>query len=90
MSESSHLPPEFRRQAFYTPDELAGILRVHVSTVREWIRSDRLFAYRISERVTRIPLGSVMELLGESQAVTRRTLTPDEEAAAWNEAEVQE
>jgi excisionase family DNA binding protein len=90
MSESSHLPPEFSRQAFYTPDELARILRVHVSTIREWVRSDRLFAYRISERVIRIPLGSVMELLGESQPVTRRTLTPAEEAAAWKEAEVRE
>jgi excisionase family DNA binding protein len=87
MSTISRLPSEFQKQAFYTPDEVAGLLRVHVSTVREWIRSDRLFAYRLSERISRIPLASVMEFLGESQPVTHRTLTPEEEAAVWTELE---
>jgi excisionase family DNA binding protein len=85
----SHLPSDFPKQAFYTPDELAQVLRVHVSTVREWIRTDQLFAYRLSERVGRIPLTSVMELLGESQPVTHRTLTAQEEDAAWAQSETE-
>lgn len=54
-------------QAFYTPAELARLLGVDVSTVRMWIRLDRLVAYRLAERVTGIPLSSVMELVGNSQ-----------------------
>ncbi len=83
MTANSHLPSDFPKRAFYTPEELAGLMRVHVSTVREWIRTDRIFAYRLSERISRIPLTSVMELLGESQPVIRRTLTDDEEDAVW-------
>lgn len=83
MTATSHLPSDFPKRAFYTPDELADLLRVHVSTVREWIRTDRIFAYRLSERISRIPLTSVMEMLGESQPVIHRTLTEDEEDAVW-------
>ena len=85
MTTTSHLPPNFQMQAFYTPDEVADLLRVHVSTVREWIRSERLFAYRISERVSRIPLGSLMELLGEPQPVAHVDLSRDDAQAVWAE-----
>jgi excisionase family DNA binding protein len=73
--------------AFYTPDEAAILLRVPTSTVRGWIRSKKLFAYRVSDRTTRIPLTSVMEMLGESQPVTHRTLSPAQEDAVWAEIE---
>jgi excisionase family DNA binding protein len=89
MSANSHLPSDFPRRAFYTPDELAGLLRVHVSTVREWIRTDRLFAYRLSERISRIPLTSVMEMLGESQPAIHRTLSEDEEASIWERSQAE-
>jgi excisionase family DNA binding protein len=80
---TSHLPPDFQMQAFYTPDEVADLLRVHVSTVREWIRSGRLFAYRISERVSRVPLGALMELLGEPQPVVHWILDRADGQAVW-------
>jgi len=80
---TSHLPPDFQMQAFYTPDEVAALLRVHVTTVRDWIRSERLFAYRISERVSRVPLGALMELLGEPQPVVHRILNPADGQAVW-------
>ncbi len=83
MSAISHLPIDFQKQSFYTPEEVAGIFRIHVSTVREWIRTDHLFAYRLSERVTRIPLSAVMDLLGEDQPVTHRILTAAEEKTVW-------
>ena len=90
MTAVSHLPPDFQKQAFYTPDELAHLLRVHVSTVREWIRTDKLFAYRLSERISRIPLTSVMEMLGESRPVIHRTLTGEEEEAVWAQGEAEQ
>jgi excisionase family DNA binding protein len=80
---TSHLPPDFQMHAFYTPDEVAALLRVHVSTVRDWIRSERLFAYRISERVSRVPLGALMELLGEPQPVAHRILSPADGQVVW-------
>lgn len=76
-------------QAFYTPAELARLLGVDVSTVRRWVSSRRLVAYRLPARVTRIPLGSVMELFGESQEVSHRTLSPEQEAAVWAEGEAE-
>jgi excisionase family DNA binding protein len=89
MTTTSQLPSDFQKQAFYTPDELSQMLRVHVSTVREWIRTGQLFTYRLSERVVRIPLTSVMEMFGERQPVTHRTLTEAEENAVWTQSEAE-
>jgi excisionase family DNA binding protein len=75
---------EFERKAFYTPAEISDLLHVHVSTVRDWIHADRLFAYRLSERVYRVPLSALMELLGEDGAVTRRELPADEADRLWD------
>lgn len=74
---------DFEKKAFYTPTEIARLLEVHPSTVREWIHSDRLFAYQISERVTRVPLSSVMHLLGEPPRVIERDLSVPEADAIW-------
>jgi len=75
---------EFERKAFYTPAEISDLLHVHVSTVRDWIHADRLFAYRLSERVYRVPLSALMELLGEHGTVTRRELPADEADRLWD------
>jgi excisionase family DNA binding protein len=75
---------EFERKAFYTPAEISDLLQVHVSTVRDWIHADRLFAYRLSERVYRVPLSALMELLGEQGTVSRRELTADEADRLWD------
>lgn len=74
---------DFERKAFYTPAEIARLFEVHPSTVREWIHSDRLFAYQLSERVTRVPLSSVMQLLGERPRVVERELSATEADAVW-------
>ena len=75
---------DFERKAFYTPAEISDLLHVHVSTVRDWIHADRLFAYRLSERVYRVPLSALMELLGEPSSVTRRELSADEADRLWD------
>jgi excisionase family DNA binding protein len=76
---------EFERKAFYTPAEISDLLQIHVSTVRDWIHADRLFAYQLSERVYRVPLGALMELLGERDTVSRRELAADEADRLWND-----
>jgi excisionase family DNA binding protein len=75
---------DFERKAFYTPAEISDLLHVHVSTVRDWIHADRLFAYRLSERVYRVPLSALMELLGEHGTMTRRELSADEADRLWD------
>ena len=86
---SSHFPPDGQRRAFYSPNEAAALLGVSTTTVRGWIRSDRLFAYRVSHRASRIPLTSLMEMLGGSQPVTHRTLSQAEAEAIWDEIEAE-
>ena len=63
----SGLPPE----PMYTPEEAAAYLKVHVETVRDWIRSGRLRAGRLAgQRALRIrarDLQSVWEPLDVEQ-----------------------
>lgn len=61
----------FQPKAFYTPGEVAEILRVSSQTVLDWIHKDRLDAVQLSERVYRIPLGGLLIHLGEPPRVTR-------------------
>lgn len=76
---------DFEKKAFYTPAEISSLLQIHVSTVRDWIHTEKLFAYQLSERVYRIPLSALMELLGEDDAVTRRELAPAESDQIWRD-----
>jgi excisionase family DNA binding protein len=76
---------DFEKKAFYTPAEISALLQVHVSTVRDWIHTERLFAYQLSERVYRIPLSSLMGLLGETDATTRRELSTAESDQIWQD-----
>ena len=76
---------DFEKKAFYTPVEISALLQVHVSTVRDWIHMERLFAYQLSERVYRIPLSSLMELLGETDAATHRDLSTAESDQIWRD-----
>lgn len=76
---------DFEEKAFYTPAEISALLQVHPSTVRDWIHTERLFAFQLSERVYRIPLSSLMELLGETDAVARRELSTTESDRIWRE-----
>lgn len=62
---------DFERKAFYTPAEVAAILQVSTQTVLDWIHEDRLYGIQLSERIYRIPLGALLQRLGEAPRVTR-------------------
>ena len=53
------------------------------STVRDWIHSGHLPAFQLSERIYRVPLGSVMGLLHATQEVTRSTPTAEQAERAY-------
>lgn len=52
-----------------TPEELAEICRVHVSTVRRWINTGRLQAIRLPGGMYRIPTAEVERLRRPLQVV---------------------
>ncbi len=56
---------DFKRKPFYTPAEVAQILQVSDQTVLERIHEGSLFAVRVGPRLLRIPLGAVLQFLGE-------------------------
>lgn len=76
----------FEKKAFYSTSDVAEILEVHPTTVREWISEGKLYGIKLSERVTRIPLGGLLEFLGEPLPVTEGVLSPDEADRHWKEA----
>jgi excisionase family DNA binding protein len=80
---------QFEKKAFYTPAEVSELFAVHPSTVRDWIHSGHLPAFKLSERIYRVPLGSVMGLLHGTQEVTRSTPTAEEAERAWDEIEAE-
>lgn len=51
---------------YLTPEEVAATLRVHISTVRRWIRDGRLPAYRVG-RQYRIPQIAYQEFLKQQE-----------------------
>ncbi len=63
----------FEPKPFYTPSEVAAILRVSSQTVLDWIHKNGLDAVQLSERVYRVPLGALMIKLGEAPRVKRST-----------------
>lgn len=67
---------DFERKAFYTPAEVAAILRVSTQTVLDWIHEGRIYGIQLSERIYRIPLGALLQTLGQPPRVTRR-VRPD-------------
>ena len=85
MKQPAVAPFLSERKPFYTVVEVAKMLDVHPSTIREWIRDEKLFAFRFSERVVRIPLGSLMQMFGESQPVTHEEALPGESEKFWRQ-----
>lgn len=48
------------RKAFYSPQEVAELAGLSTSTILNYIRSEKLYAIKLSERAYRIPLASVI------------------------------
>jgi hypothetical protein len=50
-------------KSFYSPAEVAAMIDVHPTTILNYIRDEKLYAIRLSERTIRIPARSVLKLL---------------------------
>ncbi len=62
---------------FYTPDELAGMLKVTRQAVYNWIQQGRMEAVRIG-RTVRIPAEEVERLLREGRSPRQISQGPGE------------
>lgn len=67
---------QFAAKPFYTPAELAEILSTSHSHITKLISDGTIDAVRVSPRVTRIPYGEVMRLIGRPLSVDQRHLSP--------------
>lgn len=64
----------FAKKAFYTTAEIAKILGVSTRTVLARIHDGSLYGFRLPRRIYRVPLGGLMQFLGEPPRVSRRVL----------------
>lgn len=71
---------------FYSPTEVADLAGVHPSTILNYIRSEKLYAVRLSERTYRVPARAVLALLApEQRRSTRVVELPESRADDWLE-----
>lgn len=61
-------------KAFYSPAEVAAMIDVHPTTILNYIRGEKLYAIRLSERTIRIPARSVQKLLEPDEVRAPRHL----------------
>lgn len=78
MEEAS--PHQDKREEFLTARQLAAILQVSESTVRRLAREGRIPAIRLTARLLRFHLQSVMNALDGTQAKNRPRRTPPQTA----------
>ena len=64
---------------FYTPDELAALLKVTRQAIYNWIQQGRIAAVRIG-RTVRIPGDEVERLLRDGRAPRQLDQTAEEQA----------
>jgi excisionase family DNA binding protein len=70
-------------KSLYSPHEVAEMAGVHPSTILNYIASGRLYAIKLSARTFRIPVRSVIALLGpESLAPSTLVSKPGADVAA--------
>lgn len=62
---------EFARKPFYSPSEVAQILGISTQSVLDRIHDGTLYAIRLSPRIYRIPLGGLLQFLGEPSRIAR-------------------
>ena len=68
------------KTAFYSPAEVARMIDVHPTTILNYIRDEKLYAIRLSERTIRIPARSVLKLLApEEVSAPRHVERPHED-----------
>jgi len=68
-------------KAFYSPAEVASMIDVHPTTILNYIRDEKLYAIRLSERTIRIPARSIQKLLAPDEVrAPRRVERPHEDA----------
>jgi len=75
MSRNAHALEVSESESLITALETARLLRVHISTVRRWIKQGKLPAYRVGGKGVRVRYGDVQKLIapiGESQQKARR------------------
>lgn len=79
-------PSALHDSPLLTAREAAALLRVTPRTIYLWIRAGKLRAYRISDRVTRIPASEVERLAGESWGKRTSETLPrtDNEGVFWD------
>jgi excisionase family DNA binding protein len=78
MEEAS--PHTEKREEFLTARQLAAILQVSESTVRRLAREGRIPSIRLTSRLLRFHLQSVMNALDGSQSKNRTRRTPQQPA----------
>jgi len=78
MEEAS--PHTDKREEFLTARQLAGLLQVSESTVRRLAREGRIPSIRLTPRLMRFHLSSVMSALDGTQTKTRTRRTPPQQA----------
>jgi excisionase family DNA binding protein len=61
-------------KAFYSPAEVAEMIDVHPTTILNYIRDDKLYAVRLSERTIRIPARAVQKFLAPEGARAPRLI----------------
>lgn len=67
-------------KAFYSPAEVANMIDVHPTTILNYIREEKLYAIRLSERTIRIPARSIQKLLAPDEVrAPRRVERPHED-----------
>lgn len=61
-------------KSFYSPAEVAEMIDVHPTTILNYIRDEKLYAIRLSERTIRIPARSVLQLLAPDEVRAPRRI----------------
>lgn len=81
---------EFEKKAFYAPTEIAKILGISTQTVLDRIHDGSLYGVRISPRIYRVPLGALMQFLGEPPRIRRRVWRTKDADRFWARLEREE
>lgn len=81
---------EFEKKAFYAPAEIAKLLGISTQTVLDRIHDGSLYGVRISPRIYRVPLGGLMQFLGEPPRIKRRVWRGKDADRFWARLEKEE